>query len=789
MARLSAVVACAAVAAIVACMSVPAQADIYMHNLRGSNNRLDEARRDRNNANRLFDSQNNNRGGYNVGSLYYYTGSTIPIEWTNQHSCGSPNANCEIVFQYTCGDNLMRDGTTTNTIPTNPALCANNNCDTDPEFGRHEPYEWYMNCKYRTRNYGLFTANQLPRNRNQGKNTAQFTRQNNNANRFGYECPEERDYYPYWQPTMWRDIAILTTNVQNCPMYQAQSQNVKPRYFCDVPKEIINKRKNDQGFIPITQTECEALRMTTADGKNVTGMWTLVPAFGIAAPECREAEWTRDNHLGNVAGGYPALYNWTIPADIVAEKCVFRVRYNISTADYPAWNVGSIAPTLTNANSSQNQGNDQTASIGLPARYFADKGAAAATTATSRGYVFKNNPNVQIFADSTFALQLAINPAQYGRTFQDRSHIFAIRPVPTNIAAGSKIHNLNVKGKRGNIVQVFPGVEYDFVPTRLHITTGHYVHPQWTGSNTNPNENAGQGKEGTDRSNMILTRYKKFTEIGEELYQKPNFGDYGTNYPSKIDELPFLGFSYKDVYRLAILRDAQFGGEMSELDDAGTYFDLGVRQVNARGVYHYMCTRNNNFSNRDQKGTIIVSDRTVSSSFVGWMGATIKAAEEGVWLIVPQGAMTKPASFQVTTVYKSDAEAGFPSTSSLVQVQPLSFEHDPSNPTLLVIPFKKGMLEDITAYRVDDIATGAGLAKAEASISGGSLIVNTNGQGGTYYAKTSVNGGKVAGIVIGCLAFVGIAVGSVVYFRKNPESWDNVKKKVTYIKRSFESKV
>ena len=32
------------------------------------NNRLDERGRERNNANRLFDSQNN-RGGYNVGHL------------------------------------------------------------------------------------------------------------------------------------------------------------------------------------------------------------------------------------------------------------------------------------------------------------------------------------------------------------------------------------------------------------------------------------------------------------------------------------------------------------------------------------------------------------------------------------------------------------------------------------------------------------------------------------------------------------------------------------------------
>ena len=32
-------------------------------------------------SHRLFDSQNNNRGGYNVGKLYYYEGSVLPIEW------------------------------------------------------------------------------------------------------------------------------------------------------------------------------------------------------------------------------------------------------------------------------------------------------------------------------------------------------------------------------------------------------------------------------------------------------------------------------------------------------------------------------------------------------------------------------------------------------------------------------------------------------------------------------------------------------------------------------------
>lgn len=44
-----------------------AVADVYMHNPRGSNDRLNEQSANRDNDARLFNSQNNNRGGYNVG--------------------------------------------------------------------------------------------------------------------------------------------------------------------------------------------------------------------------------------------------------------------------------------------------------------------------------------------------------------------------------------------------------------------------------------------------------------------------------------------------------------------------------------------------------------------------------------------------------------------------------------------------------------------------------------------------------------------------------------------------
>ena len=67
---------------VIQCLGL-VQADVYLHNPRGSNNRLNGQGRARSNNNRLFDSQNNNRGGYNVGegSLTYYEGSNLEVWW------------------------------------------------------------------------------------------------------------------------------------------------------------------------------------------------------------------------------------------------------------------------------------------------------------------------------------------------------------------------------------------------------------------------------------------------------------------------------------------------------------------------------------------------------------------------------------------------------------------------------------------------------------------------------------------------------------------------------------
>lgn len=91
----------------------------------------------------------------------------------------------------------------------------------------------------------------------------------------------------------------------------------------------------------------------------------------------------------------------------------------------------------------------------------------------------QQNPYVDVGVRSS--LRLNINTDQTGRIFQDRSHVFILRPRPDGLET-EKLYNLNVRGKRGNIVQVYPAVEYDFHPNSLVVQATDLVHIQWTGN-------------------------------------------------------------------------------------------------------------------------------------------------------------------------------------------------------------------------------------------------------------------------------------------------------------------
>jgi len=547
--------------------------------------------------------------------MTYYEGSLLQVEWTAQHGCGAghENVDCDLVLQYMCHPKL-RDGTSTETITKDNKDTMDNTVNPPVyKHGMNEPYEFFDKCKQRTRNKGLFAADQQL-----GKDSSALrTRQDNNENDpHGFECTEERDYWPYWHPTPWRDVAVLTSNTARCDYFKKHSFNVEGKNECSIPKHN-------------NEADC------TAAGGN----WIFVDGWGMPAPECVENTFSRDNHNGNGKTGYTNAYSWEIPKlnlmgpeyinDDGTANCAFRLRYNISTEDYLGW--GHVDKSDTEM---------------IDSRYNDEKSPV------------RQNPYVGYGTDEDgyeWQLRLALNTDQYGRTFQDRSYMFKISKRPVDVTSNHRIINLNVRGKRGNIVEAYPAVEYDFVPTRLILTVGDYLHIQWTGCDTNPNY-AGEGKQGTDRSNIVQL------ENGRH------------NYPMKFEDQDM--FDPATAFFLAHAN--QFGGKVCDSENEPSccrtleqlkknggdinqneqncmklnadvaYVDGGLVKMTAAGTYNYMSTRNNNFTNRSQKGTITVEPLLGTAGIVvASAGAAGFVAASGVGGLVYYGS-THPASAVAT---------------------------------------------------------------------------------------------------------------------------------------------
>ena len=187
-----------------------------------------------------------------------------------------------------------------------------------------------------------------------GRNAAIYTRQDNAGTRYGYECPEERDYYPYWRSSMWRDMIIFTNTEERCDAYQEESQNVKDREECRFKdfywdNVLYGYVSGSPGILPLDEEECLNMEGDSYWYENPdTGEseyileWITIDNWGIDEPECVSTITTRVNHHGTPGGRKYWTYDWEIPNDITSidghdQCCIVRGRYNITTDDYQAW--------------------------------------------------------------------------------------------------------------------------------------------------------------------------------------------------------------------------------------------------------------------------------------------------------------------------------------------------------------------------------------------------------------------------------------------------------------------
>jgi len=216
---------------------------------------------------------------------------------------------------------------------------------------------------------------------------------------------------------------------------------------------------------------------------------------------------------------------------------------------------------------------------------------------------------------------------------------------------------------------------------------------------------------------------------------------------------------------------------MDELNDAGTYFDAGPQQVTQNGIYHYLCTRNNNFSNRDQKGTIVVTDYSSTYSAIGWNGGTAKSTSSGDQVYVPQGSVSQLTAFTLTS-YPSDTDTSFSGSvaSNYLVVSPVALNLNSGSTVQIQLGYNVNHLGSATMYRADDL--NSDFSSIDASFSGGVAYADTT-QGGAFVVQTKTNWGAVAGIIIAVLVAVAAILG-VVYWRckKMRDAKKNDKEKV-----------
>ena len=191
---------------------------------------------------------------------------------------------------------------------------------------------------------------------------------------------------------------------------------------------------------------------------------------------------------------------------------------------------------------------------------------------------------------------------------------------------------------------MYPAVEYDFIPNQLYVSSNDYVHVQWTGSNTHNNGapggdgqtgDAGQGQTGTDRTNLVqvnglnenfplpfemasmwkdadLVAFVNNVANDATAYLTPK-SSFKTTDLAKDLALYFSSSAYYGCVKSTTCATQSYEGRANNPVDA----DLNnspasvpgalIRFTKSGALYYYISSRNNNFSNRSQKGFVKVA--------------------------------------------------------------------------------------------------------------------------------------------------------------------------------------
>lgn len=490
----------------------------------------------------------------------------------------------------------------------------------------------------------------------------------------GFECKFERENHPvshFGETSMWNDLAIYTDS-KDCSFENfVVSECIETWPNGKIKHKSVHKKQEDcesnsgrwipfHRFIDIAEDIDNERDCTKLSTETKTFVWGRPMDFVALSRDqlpdekcllqppvraCIKDLNTRNNIFSHADGttDFPT-FNWKIPQfySQKSKNCVIRVRHfqtaKIDTIDdLPTTSAASFIDL-----SSENFG----------AKIYLAK-FSSSVNKISNNLTLENRRTLRSMQkDKRLAPRVV---------FQDRSHIFKLRPRPENQKLQeTDIHVISVRGKRGNIVQTFPAVEYDYVPTVLNIKNGQAVQFVWTGSNHHDNKNsqgndgqtnaAGNGQGDTDRNNVMQIFAEKNSRNPYQIGGKSNF-------PVPFENGTLFGVKAKNQYLWAppgfyadpknsdngcaiqgeSISNPEFTNKQAFIGHAtsgymwcGTGENCGNNQGNLKTVlqlntcppnfvgpvfipednrtFNFASTRNNDFSNRSQKGQIVTGN-------------------------------------------------------------------------------------------------------------------------------------------------------------------------------------
>ena len=86
-----------------------------------------------------------------------------------------------------------------------------------------------------------------------------------------------------------------------------------------------------------------------------------------------------------------------------------------------------------------------------------------------------------------------------------------------------------------------------------NVFTLFFLTFRWTGSDTNPRNNDGEGRRGQDRSNIAQLTQQQYPEgtPGKAVPENLKNGHFGNSYPAHLNAVKFLGLARADLSTLA----------------------------------------------------------------------------------------------------------------------------------------------------------------------------------------------------------------------------------------------